>query len=253
MLPLFYGLRTEDPYKHLDEFIEICSTIRLQNFSEDALRMRLFLFCLKDKAKYSLNSLETNSITSWAQMQHEFLKKYFTIGKTNQIRKAINGFSQIEEEPFHETWERMEDLLRKCPHYAFLNWQLVQCFYDGLAEPHRQMVDASCGGTFMLKSEDDVWTLFENLSENSLHHSSSGRRTNAKSQTLYEVSQPLDLNAKMDALSRKLDQLLASGFVPVTPSHIHTLHDACSFCSDHSHQTENCPIVGQFLSLLLSR
>jgi hypothetical protein len=84
------------------------------------------------------------------------------------------------------------------------------------------MVDASCGGTFMLKSEDDTWILFKNLLENSLHHSSSGRRTNAKSQILYEVSQPLDLNAKVDALSRKLDQLLASGFVSATASHIHT-------------------------------
>jgi hypothetical protein len=108
------------------------------------------------------------------------------------------------------------------------------------------MIDASCGGTFMLKSEDDAWILFKNLSKNSLHHSSSGRRTNAKSQTLYEVSQPLDLNAKVDALSRKLDQLLASSFVLTTASHIHTPHDACSFCSDPSHQAENCSIVGQF-------
>jgi len=51
MLPLFYGLSTEDPYMHLDEFIETCSTIRLHNFSEDTLRMRLFPFSLKDKAK----------------------------------------------------------------------------------------------------------------------------------------------------------------------------------------------------------
>jgi len=84
------------------------------------------------------------------------------------------------------------------------------------------MIDASCGVTFMLKSKDDAFILFENLSENSLHHSSSGRRTNAKSQTLYKVSQPLDLNAKVDALSRKLDQLLAFGFVPATASHTHT-------------------------------
>jgi hypothetical protein len=89
MLPLFYELSTEDPYKHLDEFIDI----RLQNFSEDALRMHLFPFFLKDKAKYWLDSLETNSITSWAQMQHEFLKKYFTIGEKNQIRKVITVFS----------------------------------------------------------------------------------------------------------------------------------------------------------------
>jgi hypothetical protein len=29
MLPSFYGLNNEDSYKHLDEFIEICSTMRL--------------------------------------------------------------------------------------------------------------------------------------------------------------------------------------------------------------------------------
>jgi hypothetical protein len=75
-------------------------------------------------------------------MQHEFLKRYFTIGKTNQIRKAIIGFSQIEGEPFHETSKRMKDLLRKCPHHDAPKWQLLQCFYDGLTEPHRQMVDA---------------------------------------------------------------------------------------------------------------
>jgi hypothetical protein len=86
---------------------------------------------------------------------------------------------QFEGEPFYETWERMKDLLRKCPHHAVPKWQLVQCFYDGLNEPHRQMVDASCGGTFMLKSENDAWTLFENLSENSLHHASSSRRAPA--------------------------------------------------------------------------
>ena len=111
MLPSFYGLSNEDPYKHLDEFIDICSTLRLQNFNEDALRMRLFPFSLKDKVKHWLNSLPQDSITSWAQMQQEFLKKYFPIGKTNQIRKAITGFSQIDGESFHETWERMKDLL----------------------------------------------------------------------------------------------------------------------------------------------
>jgi hypothetical protein len=29
MLPSFYGLNNEDPYKYLDEFIDICSTLRL--------------------------------------------------------------------------------------------------------------------------------------------------------------------------------------------------------------------------------
>lgn len=66
MLQSFYGLNNKHPYKHLDQFIEICLTMRLQNISEDALRMPLLSFSLKDKAKHWLNSLETNSITSWA-------------------------------------------------------------------------------------------------------------------------------------------------------------------------------------------
>jgi hypothetical protein len=69
MLPSFYGLNDEDPYKYLDEFLEICSTIKLHGFSEDALRMRLFPFSLMDKAKHWIKSLEANIVTSWTQMQ----------------------------------------------------------------------------------------------------------------------------------------------------------------------------------------
>ena len=52
MLPSFYGNTNEDPYKHLDEFLEIYSTVKIQNFTDDALRLTLFSFSLKDKAKY---------------------------------------------------------------------------------------------------------------------------------------------------------------------------------------------------------
>lgn len=175
MLPSFYELRNENPYKHLDEFLEICSTVKFQNFSDDALRLRLFPFSLKDDAKNWLNSLEGNTITTWEQMQQEFLKKYFPIGKTNQIRRAITSFSQLDGEQFHETWERFKDLIPKCPHHAVPKWQLVQCFYDSLSTNHRQMVDASCGGTFMMKRENEAWELFENLSENSFQHVAASR------------------------------------------------------------------------------
>ena len=37
MLPSFYGNTNEDPYKHLDEFLEICSMVKIQNFTNDVL------------------------------------------------------------------------------------------------------------------------------------------------------------------------------------------------------------------------
>ena len=54
MLPSFYENINEDPYKHLDEFLEICSTIKIQNFIDDALRLILFSFHLKIKSSTGL-------------------------------------------------------------------------------------------------------------------------------------------------------------------------------------------------------
>ena len=125
MLPSFYGLTNEDPNKHLDEFLEICSTVKIQHFSDDGLRLKLFPFFLKDRAKYWLNLIDTVTISTWNQLQREFLKKYFPIRKTNKIRKAITSFFQSDGEMFHETWKRLKDLTRKCPHYAIPKWQFV--------------------------------------------------------------------------------------------------------------------------------
>jgi hypothetical protein len=62
------------------------------------------------------------------------MKKYFLIGKTNDIRRIITSISQYEGEQLYETWERLKDLLRSCPHHAVLKWQLVQSFYESLTE-----------------------------------------------------------------------------------------------------------------------
>lgn len=56
MLPSFYGLESENPYKHIDAFLEVLSTFSLPNISDDAIRIRLFNFSLKDKAKEWLNT-----------------------------------------------------------------------------------------------------------------------------------------------------------------------------------------------------
>ena len=51
MLLSFYGLESENPFKHIDAFLEICSTVFLNNISDDALCLWLFPFSLKDKVK----------------------------------------------------------------------------------------------------------------------------------------------------------------------------------------------------------
>ena len=224
MLTHFYGLNNEDPYRHLDDFLDVCSTVKIQNFTDEALKLRLFPFSLKDRAKYWLSSLPPQTITTWAQLQQEFLRKYFPIGKTNQVRRDITGFAQEEGEQFYESWERFKELIRKCPHHQVPKWQLVQAFYDGLSGLNRQMVDSSCGGTFMTKNDDEAWDLFDKLSENSQHHASSRflkpplSQTTPKKGGMYEVSN-LVVYQMMDEITRCLNQITTMGtFVAQTSS-----------------------------------
>ena len=117
-LPTFLGLTHENPYDFLSKFQTISSAMQLTRFTKDALRMHLFPFTLKERAKHWFQSLELDSITSWDQLQQVFPKKYFPIGMTNDTRRAITSISQYEGEPFHKMWERLKDLLRSCPHHV---------------------------------------------------------------------------------------------------------------------------------------
>ncbi|KAK9181177.1 hypothetical protein WN944_024314 [Citrus x changshan-huyou] len=155
-LPTFYGLENEDPYNHLNGFHAICQTFKYENFSDDDVKLRLFPFSLKDRAHSWLNTLPTNSITSWEQMVTKFLNKYFSVHKTNAIRREISEFTQREDEQFFETWERFNGLLLKCPHHEYEKWHQCQYFLEGLLPNVQEWLMATSGGELMSKSGGEL-------------------------------------------------------------------------------------------------
>ncbi|MQL75221.1 hypothetical protein Taro_007589 [Colocasia esculenta] len=82
----------------------------------------------------------------------------------------------------------------------------------GLIESNRQMVDASCGGAFMTKSEDEAYNLFETLSENSTNHASLHSYERAlgpvKKAELYELRGRGESDSRVEDLLERLDQRL---------------------------------------------
>ncbi|RWR88646.1 hypothetical protein CKAN_01767600 [Cinnamomum micranthum f. kanehirae] len=117
MVPHYHGLPNEDPYLHIKEFFELCATQQIQGVTAEGIRLRLFPFSLKDKAKIWLNSLDAGSINSWQQLASKFLKKFFSAQKTRQLRREIQRFQQKDGDQFWEAWEHFKDLLLKCPHH----------------------------------------------------------------------------------------------------------------------------------------
>ena len=48
----FHGLAHEDSNAHILNFLEVCDTVKYNGVSDDAIRLRLFPFSLKEKAKH---------------------------------------------------------------------------------------------------------------------------------------------------------------------------------------------------------
>ena len=51
LLPTFHGIESENPYAHIKEFEDVCNTFQDGGASIDLMRLKLFPFTVKDKAK----------------------------------------------------------------------------------------------------------------------------------------------------------------------------------------------------------
>ena len=73
----FDSFQDEDPYAHLTNFLEISDTFKVNGVDEDEIRLRLFLFSVRGRAKQWLSSLLQESITTRSQVAEKFLTHYF--------------------------------------------------------------------------------------------------------------------------------------------------------------------------------
>ena len=184
-------------------------------------------------------------------MEDAFLHKYYSVGKTSAVRRAIREFSQGPGEVFYEAWEILRDLLRQCPHHGIPKNEITQIFYDDLGAPDRYLLDAASGGTFMSKYEDEAVELIELVAENTHHHvakSFNGRSTPAKGGMLdakaVETGMLLDKIEKLtEAQNLIMDSLKIrpcfDGLALVSHSDV----SPYSHCSNIEHVELDCPVM----------
>ena len=133
LLPTIHGMENENPYTHIKDFEEVCTTFKKGATDMELLKLKAFPLTLKDKAKIWLNPLRPRTIRNWAELQAEFLKKFFSTHKTNNLKRQIYTFVAYENEKFYQCWERYLETISACPHHGFDTCMLVDHFYDGMS------------------------------------------------------------------------------------------------------------------------
>ncbi|CAL9012079.1 unnamed protein product, partial [Prunus brigantina] len=198
MLPSFYGLPNEDPLTHIKDIFNAVSSFPLTGVTEDQLRMRVFPYTLKDKAKYWLNSLKPGSLTTWGAIQRKFLEKYFSTQKTDMLRDKILLFAQQDDESFCEAWERFNGLLNQCPHHGIPLKLQMRMFHKGLTPSSHNIVTNFAGGSYKTKTPEETYELFEAIAMETQHTDTRGRLKKANQdkafKEIYDILSKVNIN-----------------------------------------------------------
>jgi hypothetical protein len=83
---------TNDAGAHLINFVELCEMQKYRNVDRDIIKLKLFSFSLRGRAKDWLLSLPKNSIDYWVKCKDAFIGKYYPPAKIVSLRSDIMKF-----------------------------------------------------------------------------------------------------------------------------------------------------------------
>nr|XP_017250814.1 PREDICTED: uncharacterized protein LOC108221447 [Daucus carota subsp. sativus] len=194
-------IEREDPHRHLESFVQMCGSFRINGVTADQIRLHMFPYSIKGKALEWFQQLSDATLATWDNLSTEFLSKYYPSIKTQQMRAIILTFKAQPSEGLYQAWERYKALLRKCPHHGYEEWMVLSTFYGALNSDIRLSLDVAAGGNFKKAPVTQAKALLEELASNNYAWAPSGT-SSVKSAQDTEMMNLLTL--KLDALTQEV-------------------------------------------------
>ncbi|KAJ1700940.1 hypothetical protein LUZ63_000719 [Rhynchospora breviuscula] len=230
----FYGDDKDDPNAHLQTFIDCTKLIKFNGVPQQAIRLLLFHFSLKDRAQKWYKTLKNGSIRSWNQMAQTFLDRYFPADRSDAIRRELNNFAQKEEESMRDAWERFRDLENSCPHHGIQEWMLIKSFYGGLYDNIKINIDSLSGGAFKRLDASQGRDLLDYCARNYMWYPMpTHRRPSSSKHQVHEIT-------TKDARIAELEAELAT-YQSVQGTHLNS--NNCGACGEEGHTSIDCPLA----------
>jgi hypothetical protein len=109
----------ENPYKHLQDFEEICATLMISEMNHETLRWKAFPFSLMGWAK-QWYKLHVNSChVSCVILKDQFCFTFFLLSKIIELHNGVLNFAQREGESLGAAWSRYNQLALLVQSYLF--------------------------------------------------------------------------------------------------------------------------------------
>nr|GEV65746.1 reverse transcriptase domain-containing protein [Tanacetum cinerariifolium] len=188
----FHGLLGDDANKHLDKFLHVTQSIKVNRVTDDALRLYLFPHSLTHHATAWFDCLLRNSINTFEQMAKMFLEKYFPPSMVMKLRNEITNFRQRPDESLFEAWERHKLLINRCPNHNMRN------LYE--------------------KASRECYDLIENMTAHHNDWDTSGQRSESSSSITSSDTEIAALKAEMAEINKNLMRVLQRRYGGVSGS-----------------------------------
>nr|GEV04273.1 reverse transcriptase domain-containing protein [Tanacetum cinerariifolium] len=153
--------------KHLDKFLHVTQSIKVNGVTHDALCLYLFPHSLKHHATAWFDRLPRNSINTFEQMAKMFLGKYFPPSMVTKLKNEITNFRQRPDGSLFKAWECCKLSIDRCPNHNMLPVTQIDTFYNGLTLRHHDTINDAAGRTFMKRRPKKCYDLIKNMTA---HH-----------------------------------------------------------------------------------
>nr|GEV72008.1 reverse transcriptase domain-containing protein [Tanacetum cinerariifolium] len=211
----FHGLSGDDANKHLDKFLHVTQSIKVNEVTDDAVHLYLFPHSLTHHATAWFDRLPRNSINTFEKMGKMFLRKYFPPSMVTKLRNEITNFRQRPDE---------------------------------LTLRHRDTINAAAGGTFMKRRPEECYDLIENMTAHHNDWDTSVQLSESSSSiTSSFYPQIVTLKAKMAEINKNLMRVLQIN------QQLKAIAHNCETCGG-PHSYNDCPAtVGQTHNVYAAR
>jgi hypothetical protein len=94
----FAGGLAKNPYKHLQDFEEICVTLMISGMNHETLKWKVFRFSLTGWAKQWYKLHVSNCHGSWVILKDQFYFTFFMLPKIIDLHNEVLNFAQDKGE-----------------------------------------------------------------------------------------------------------------------------------------------------------